>query len=56
MLDLDRISDKALAVVDNQTLMELYQIATSELYSYVYVKPTARHSDNMLSTRLTSDC
>ena len=48
MTDLDTSIDEVFAVVDKQTVMELYHIATSEAYSFLCVALTARDRDEML--------
>ena len=44
--DLETFIDEVSAVADKKTLMELYTMATSEPYSFLYVKLTAK-SKNM---------
>ncbi|MFM7981844.1 MAG: ATPase/DNA packaging protein, partial [Candidatus Fonsibacter sp.] len=42
MKDLDTFIDEVSAVVDNNTLLNLYHTATAEPYSFLYVKLTAK--------------
>ena len=47
MKDLDTFIDEVSAVLDKKTLLELYNIATAEPYSFLYVKLTAKNRDQM---------
>lgn len=43
MKDLDTFIDEVSAVMDKKTLLDLYHTATSEPYSFLYVKLTAKN-------------
>ena len=45
--DLETFIDEVSAVADKKTLMELYNLATSEPYSFLYVKLTAKTKNDM---------
>ena len=45
--DLETFIDEVSAVYDKKTLLELYNIATSEPHSFLYVKLTAKSKDDM---------
>ena len=45
--DLETFTDEVSAVADNKTLMELYNLATSEPFSFLYVKLTAKSKKDM---------
>ena len=45
--DLETFIDEVSAVADKKTLMELYNLATSEPYSFLYVKLTAKSKKDM---------
>ena len=47
MKDLDTFIDEVSAVLDKKTLLELYNIATAEPYSLLYVKLTTKNRDKM---------
>ncbi|MFM7983521.1 MAG: hypothetical protein ACKPKO_29765, partial [Candidatus Fonsibacter sp.] len=47
MKDLETCIDEVSAVVDKKTLLDLYHTATSEPYSFLYVKLTARNKNEM---------
>ena len=47
MKDLDTFIDEVSAVLDKTTRLELYHIATSEPYSFLYVKLTAKDRNEM---------
>ena len=47
MKDLETFIDEVSAVVDKKTLLDLYHTATSEPYSFLYVKLTARNKNEM---------
>ena len=45
--DLESFIDEVSAVLDKKTLLELYNIATSKPYSFLYVKLTAKNKNEM---------
>ena len=45
--DLETFIDEVSAVYDKKVLLELYNVATSEPHSFLYVKLTAKHKDDM---------
>jgi len=45
--DLETFIDEVSAVADKKTLMELYNLATSEPFSFLYVKLTAKSKKDM---------
>ena len=47
MKDLDTFIDEVSAIIEKTTLLELYQFATSELYSFLCVKRMARDRNEM---------
>jgi hypothetical protein len=49
--DLETFIDEVSAVADKKTLMELYNLATSEPYSFLYVKLTAKTKNDMFFIR-----
>ena len=49
--DLDTFIEEVSAVLDKKTLLELYNIATSEPYSFLYVKLTAKTKNDMFYIR-----
>ena len=49
--DLETRIDEVSAVADKKTLMELYTMATSEPYSFLYVKLTAKSKKDMFYIR-----
>ena len=51
--DLETFIDEVSAVADKKTLMELYNLATSEPYSFLYVKLTAKTKNDMFLLDLT---
>ena len=53
MKDLDTFIDEVSAVFDKKTLLELYNIATSEPYSFLYVKLTAKDRNEMFYQNFT---
>ena len=53
MKDLDTFIDEVSAVLDKKTLLELYNIATAEPYSFLYVKLTAKNRDEMFYHNFT---
>ncbi|MFM7983273.1 MAG: ATPase/DNA packaging protein [Candidatus Fonsibacter sp.] len=50
--DLEAFLEEVSAVVDKETLLELYRTATSEPYSFLYVKLTARDKHEMFFSKL----
>ena len=51
--DLETFIEEVSAVADKKTLMELYNLATSEPYSFLYVKLTAKTKNDMFLLDLT---
>ena len=49
--DLETFIEEVSAVADKKTLMELYNLATSEPYSFLYVKLTAKSKKDMFYIR-----
>ena len=47
MKDLDTFIDEVSAVLDKKSLLEIYHMATSEPYSFLYVKLTAKDKNEM---------
>ena len=47
MKDLDTFIDEVSAVFDKKSLLEIYHMATSEPYSFLYVKLTAKDKNEM---------
>ena len=45
--DLETFIEEVSAVYDKKTLLQLYNIATSEPHSFLYVKLTAKKKDDM---------
>ena len=54
MKDLDTFIDEVSTVLDKKTLLELYHIATSEPYSFLYVKLTTKNRDEMFYHSFTN--
>ena len=55
MQDLETFIDEVSAALDKNTLLELYHIATAELYSFLYVKLTAKNREEMFNQNFPSD-
>ena len=53
MKDLDTFIDEVSAVLDKKTLLELYHLATSEPYCFLYVKLTAKNRNEMFYQSFT---
>ena len=53
MKDLETFIDEVSAVLDKKTPLELNHIATSEPYSFLYVKLTAMNRDEMFYQKFT---
>jgi hypothetical protein len=49
--DLDTFIEEVSAVYDKKTLLELYNVATEEPFSFLYVKLTAKNKDEMFFKR-----
>ena len=49
--DLDTIIEEISAVYDKKTLLEIYNIATDEPFSFLYVKLTAKNKNDMFYIR-----
>ena len=45
--DLDALTDEVSAVADKKMILEMYNIATHEPYSFLYVKLTPKDSNKM---------
>jgi len=45
--DLDAFIDEVSAVTDKKTLLEMYQIATHDAFSFLYVKLTSKDPNKM---------
>ena len=54
--DLDAFLEELSALYDKKTLLTLYQHATHEPYSFLYVKLTASHKDGMFYMNLAKNC
>ena len=52
MKDLDTFIDEVSAVLDKQSLLEIYHMATSEPYSFLYAKLTAKDNNDMFYQNL----
>ena len=50
---LDTFIDEVSAVLNQKTLLELYNIAAAEPYSFLYVKLTAKNRDEMFYQSFT---
>jgi len=50
--DLDSVLDELTALIDKKTLLEMYQIATSEPYSFWYINLVAKTKEDMFFIRL----
>jgi len=49
--DLDTFIEEVSAVYDKKTLMDLYNVATSEPYGFLYIKLTAKNKEDMFYKR-----
>ena len=45
--DLETFIEEVSALIDKKTLMELYQLATAEAYSFLYVKLNEKKRNDM---------
>ena len=52
--DLDAFLDEVSAVADKKMILEMYNIATHEPYSFLYVKLTSRDPNKMFMVKLSS--
>ena len=50
--DLDTFIEEVSAVLDKKTLLQIYNMATSEPHSFLYVKLTATNKNNMFYMNL----
>ena len=50
--DLDTFIEEVSAVLDKKTLLQIYNMATSEPHSFLYVKITATNKNNMFYMNL----
>ena len=51
--DLDTFVDEVSAVYDKKTLLAMYQAATEEPFSFLYVKLTAKNKEDMFFKRFS---
>ena len=49
--DLETFIDEVSAVADKKTLLDIYNLATSEPHSFLYCKLTAKNKDDMFFVR-----
>jgi hypothetical protein len=49
--DLETFLDEVSAIADKNTILELYKIATEEAFSFLYVKLTSKHKDDIFMIR-----
>jgi hypothetical protein len=49
--DLDTFVDEVSAIADKNTILDLYKIATEEAFSFLYVKLTSKHKDDIFMIR-----
>ena len=52
--DLDAFVDEVSAVTDKKTLLDMYQLATHEPFSFLYVKLTAKDHNKMFMIKFNS--
>ena len=52
--DLDAFVDEVSAVTDKKTLLEMYQLATHEPFSFLYVKLTSKDHNQMFMIKFNS--
>ena len=45
--DLDALTDEVSAVADRKMILEMYNIATQEPYSFLYIKLTSKDPNKM---------
>ena len=50
--DLDAIVEEVSAVYDKKTILKMYQFATAEPYSFLYIRLTAKDANEMFYLRL----
>ena len=50
--DLQTFIDEVSALVDKQTLLEMYKMATKEAYSFLYIKVTAKDINDMFYKKM----
>ena len=50
--DLDGIVEEVSAIYDKKTILKMYQFATSEPYSFLYIRLTAKDANEMFYLRL----
>ena len=50
--DLDSVLDELTALIDKKSLLEMYQLATNEPYSFWYINLVAKTKDDMFYIRL----
>ena len=51
--DLDAIVEEVSAVYDKKTILKMYQFATAEPYSFLYIRLTAKDANEMFYLRLS---
>ena len=49
--DLGAFLDEVSALVNKKALLQMYELATSEPYSFLYVKMTSKSKENMFMIR-----
>ena len=49
--DLEAFVEEVSALIDKKSLMEIYNLATAEAYSFLYVKLTAKNKDDILMVK-----
>ena len=50
--DLDADVEEVSAVYDKNTILKMYQFATQEAYSFLYIRLTAKDANDMFFLRL----
>ena len=49
--DLETFIEEVSALIDKKSLMEIYNLATAEAYSFLYVKLTAKKKDDIFMVK-----
>jgi hypothetical protein len=52
--DLDAFTDEVSAVADKKTILEMYQLATHEAFSFLYVKLSSKDHNKMFMIKFSS--
>ena len=52
--DLDALTDEVSAVADKKMILEMYNIATQEPYSFLYIKLTSKDPNKMFMIKFNS--